>query len=325
MGRRRRLAAVAALLAALAGLWALLAPGAGRAPRPIGCRIDVALAVPRLEAAPIVLAGPVRQRGRGACRLDLVTGPAAGRAPLALVSGAAWAGPTPTRRVPFLLVAQRAGALVVSRTAQAPHFLWHGVAGRVMVLSNAAGDLGPTVVRAMLAAHAVPTALVLRGLGEAAFAAGTGDYLELPLWPAERLIAAGRAHFAADLAIQAGPLPAAVLAASPAYARTDGSHLFAVARAVAAAQAALLERPAALVARWPGRLGPAGLKALARALARARYEQLWPDDPRLDAALFVRLSVLRQAAGESALSPPRWLVGPAEAALRRLAPPRAGP
>jgi hypothetical protein len=114
-------------------------------------------------------------------------------------------------------VAQRAGALVVSRTAQAPHFLWHGVAGRVMVLSNAAGDLGPTVVRAMLAAHAVPTALVLRGLGEAAFAAGTGDYLELPLWPAERLIAAGRAHFAADLAIQAGPLPAA--------ARTDESSL----------------------------------------------------------------------------------------------------
>jgi hypothetical protein len=320
---RRRLTVLVGALALAALLYALVGRGPG-APRGLGCQIDVALAVPRLDAAPLLLAAAVRQRGQPTCRLRLVTGAAAARAPLALLSGDAWAGLQPSDRVPFLLVAQRVGALLVSRQPVAPHFLWHGVKERVLVLSRASGDLGPTVVDAMLDAHAVPSVAVLRGLGAAAFRAGTGDYLELPLWPAERLLASGRAHFATDLAIQGGPLPAAVLAASPVFARAEPARLTAVAIAVARAEAALLERPAAMAARWPGRLSADERKALALALARARYEHLWPSDPRLERSLFVRLDVLRQAAGQSAFAPPAVLTAPAEAALRRLAPPRGG-
>lgn len=318
------IAAALAVLAAGAGYLAL-APRAGPLAGRNGCRLAVALGVPRLEAAPIELAPAVRRPGRPLCRLVLTAGTAAANAPLALVAGDAWAGPQPSARLPFLLVAQRVGALLVAREAVAPHFLWSGTAERVLLLPGRAGDLGPTVVDAMLALHAVRDASVLRGLGAAAFAAGTGDYLELPLWRAQRLIDAGRAHFAVDLGIQGGPLPAAVLAASPAFARARPALLDAVAVAVAAASAELADRPAAMADRWPTALGPVARRTLARALARARYEHLWPTDPRLDRALFVRLDVLRRAAGANAFAPPRVLDAPAEAALARLAPPRAIP
>ncbi len=313
------LAALAALAAIAA--WRALGQGGPAPVLPAPCRLDVALAVPRLEAAPILLAGPVRRPRATACRLRLVTGAKARGASLALVAGDAWAGERPSPLLPFLLIAQRAGALLVSRTPVAPHFLWHGTAERVLLLPAGSGDLGSTVVRAMLSLHAVKGAAVLRGLGTAAFAAGSGDYLELPLWSAEEVLARGGAHFATDLAIQGGPLPAAVLAASPALAGRDPALLDAVAAAVAAAVVELHDHPEAMAARWPGRLPRAARRTLARALSRARYEHLWATDPRLDRSLFVRLDVLRRAAGESAFTPPVILAGPAESALRRLALP----
>jgi hypothetical protein len=199
-----------------------------------------------------------------------------------------------------------------------PTRLWLGVLGA------GHGDLGPTVVEAMLAYHAVRTASVLRGLGAAAYLDGTGDYLEAPLWRAERLIAQGRAHLAADLGVQGGPLPAAVLATTPAFAHTAPALLDDVARAVARTTLMLQESPRASLRRWPGRLDRGARASLAAALARARYDHLWPTDPRPDRALFVRLDVLRRAVGLPAASPPPILEGPAEAAMRGLPPADGG-
>ncbi len=284
------------------------------------CRIALRLAVPRLEAAPIVLAGPVETARARACRLTLRTGAATDGAPLALLPGDAWAGPTPSRRLPFALVADRVGALLLAHDATAPHFLWHGLAGRVVVLGHAAGDLGPTVVRAMLAYHEVHDSRLLTGLGPAAFAAGTGDVLEVPLWRGEALLRSGRAELATDLALAGGPLPAAVLAASPAFARAHPTLLAAITVALARATEVVRAEPNRAARLWP-HLGTKGARAtLAAALRRAHYEHLWPDDPRIDASLFVRLDVLRRAAGLAPFAPPPVLTAPAEYAIRRLPP-----
>lgn len=325
VGRRRLVAGAlgAILVAAVVGR-ALLGLGPARLGKVGGCRLRVALAVPVLEAAPLVLVGAVARSGGRACTLSLTRGRAAAQAPLALLPGDAWAAPEPSTRVPFLLVAQRAGALLVARVPVAPHFLWHGVSEHVVLLPDQAGDLGPTVVRAMLSLHEVAHVSVLRGLGRAAYAAGTGDFLELPLWPAEEALGSHAAHFAADLAIQGGPLPAAVLAASPAFARTHSALLDRIAVAVARASVDLMERPRRMARRWPGRLAPTARAALERALLRARYEHLWPSDPRVEATLFARLGVLRRAAGETDVAAPTALAAPAERAMRVLAPPPAG-
>ncbi|MCL6594745.1 MAG: hypothetical protein K6V73_00850 [Firmicutes bacterium] len=321
---RRRAAALAAALVVAAAGFALLRRPPARPPLPCP-HLAAVLAVPSLEAAPVLLAR--LSLPGGVCRIAAAA-EAADTAPLAVLPGDAFrpASAARTRWLPFLLVAQRAASLLVARAPVAPHFLWHSLSGQTVVLSPAAGDLGGVVVTAMVAVHAVDGVALLRGLGERAFVAGTGAYAELPLWPAEALLLAGRAHPAADLAIQGGPLPAAVLAARPAFARRHPRLLAAIAVAVYGAELRLDRLGGRLADAWPTPLAPAARRALAAALARARYAGVWPSDPRLDAALFTRLDVLLQGAGLVPVGPPpAALAWPAEAAMRRLAPvPQAG-
>lgn len=318
-GARRALLGFGALAAAIA-LFVLVARlRTPTPPRARGCRVAVAIEVPATDAAPLYLASrhPLRLGGV-ACRLVPVAA-ATPRAPLVVAAGSAL-GPG---LQPFVLVAQRVGALLVARQPIAPHFLWHSLTGQVVVLPKATGDLGPSLVTAMVALHRVSGVSLLRGLGTSAFFAGTGAYLELPLWPAERLVAEGRAYIAADLAIQGGPVPAAVLAARTPFAQTHGPWLAAIALAVYREELTLDRRGGSLAARWPASLSDSARAGLGRALWRGTYEHLWPSDPRVEASLFTRLDVLLRTAGERTASPaaPVVLAAPAEEAMRRLAPP----
>ena len=327
VSRRNLAVAVAVVMGLLALLWqpwrGAPAPGPGR----IGCIIDVALEVPVVQAAPVYLASGERLReGRRSCRLQIVTGSAIRTAPLVLVSGS----DLTAGLLPFLLVAQRAGALLVGRERIAPHFLWHSLEERVVVLPHARGDLGAPLVRAMVALHQITSAALLEGLAPKAFTDGTGDYVELPLLPAERLVTAGKGFVATDLGIQGGPLPAALLAARVAFAQTHPKLLTAAAVAVYRQELALDKSGGSLTARWPRpALGAAAAKSLAAALTRGRYDHLWPTDPRIEPSLFTRLDIVLKAAGMGATAPanPAVLEAPAETALRRLAPvpsPRGG-
>lgn len=315
---RLGLAIGVAVAAAIAGSAVLR--GGPAVPVVQGCRLAVAVAVPVVEAAPVYLARDTFRLNGRTCRLAAVTSGTDPHPVLAVLPGDGLRDHP--GMIPFLLVAQRTDAALVARRRVAPHFLWHDLAEQSVLLPSVRGDLGPVVVEAMIALHHVGHVTVLTGLGRAAFAAGTGTYLELPLWQAERVAIEGRGHIATSLAIQGGPLPAAVLAVRSGFAAAHPAVLASVARAVYTAQLALDAGTAPLARRWPVPLGPTGRRVLAAALAAGRYAQVWPTDPRVEAYLFVRLRVLAQAAGApTQVEPPAQVIAaPAEAAMRRLAP-----
>jgi hypothetical protein len=306
---RRRTLAVLVAAVALGAAWAKWHRGGGLYP---ACARTIEVQVPTLEALPALLAVS-RPASGPACRL---VPPSPGRpATWEVVPGQALLqapGHSPSL-VGIALVAQRVGAVLVSRRPTGPHFLWHDLEGQVVLLPSVPGDLGAAVVRAAVAQHRVQGVRLLTGLGPRAFAAGTGAYLEVPLEMGMVLRARRQGYVACHLGVQAGPLPAAVLAVSPGY----------LARHPQAVRRMVLE-----VAWWSLALGHGqspppntGVAPLPpAALREARRIRLWPQDVRLDEALFTRLQALLAAAGlpPSPGAQAAWWSGPAEWAMRHL-------
>lgn len=289
-------------------------PGSRPSNRPGSCTLSISVAVPALEALPVTTLGAVPTRPGRVCPV-VIQGPGAMvRDALAVVPGTFLLRPgTLSGRIAFLLVAERSDAVLLGRSPVGPHFLWHDLAGKVVLLPARAGDLGPLIVQAMTRHHALENPLLLSGLGEKAYLSGNGSYLETSLSAGLRLASQGRGQIAAFLGIQAGPIPAAVLTATPRLAQEHPRLLDEIARAV-------FENALRLTNHPPGSGAPDAVQAKSR--REASRMRLWATDPRLDASLFVRLGALMAAAGTTASPPPPGTIlpGPAEFALRKALP-----
>ncbi|MBS3985120.1 MAG: ABC transporter substrate-binding protein [Selenomonadales bacterium] len=248
-------------------------------------------------------------------RLEVAQG--ADRGAAALLSGAAqvalfgseaaiytWQQGALNPIIAFALLCQRDGSFLVGRTPD-PDFTWRDVVGRT-IIGGRRGGVPQMVLEYVLNEHGVTpqgdvTIIQNIGLGAtaAAFAEGTGDYVQLWEPAASRLVNAGAGYIVAAMGKYSGVLPYTAFHATKTYMRENPDVILGFTRAIYRAQRWVQTTPAAEIAATIQPSFPDMALADMTAII-ARYKELgvWATNPLIPREAFDHLQNIMLAAGE---------------------------
>jgi len=206
--------------------------------------------------------------------------------------------------IAFALLCQRDGSFLVGRTPD-PDFTWQDVVGKT-IIGGRRGGVPQMVLEYVLKAHDITpqsdvTIVQNIGLGAtaAAFAGGTGDFVQLWEPSASRLVNAGAGYIVAAMGKYSDVLPYTAFHATQTYMRENPDVIAAFTRAIYRAQRWVHDHTADEIAKT---IQPAfpdmALEDMTNIIARYKELGVWALNPIISREAFDHLQNIMLEAGE---------------------------